>query len=74
MAELVDLIAELMDTEYELIQDTARLRPAKSEIFRVRVDSSKARELLGWSHTVGLEEGLRRTIEWMRQANLRETG
>jgi len=66
MAELVDLIAELMGTPYELLQDPARLRPAKSEIFRVRVDSAKARELLGWVPTVGLEEGLRRTIAWMR--------
>ncbi|MBI1318632.1 MAG: NAD-dependent epimerase/dehydratase family protein [Candidatus Hydrogenedens sp.] len=68
MQELVDLIAGLMGVEYQLIQDAARLRPAKSEIFRVRVDSSKARELLGWQPTIGLEEGLRRTIDWMRQA------
>ena len=68
MQELVDLIAELMNVKYTLHQDPDRLRPAKSEIFRVRVDSTKAQSLLGWTPTVGLEEGLRRTIAWMRDA------
>ena len=70
MAELVDLIAELLGTEYELVQDESRIRPAKSEIFRVRVDSTRARELLSWTPTIGLEEGLRRTIDWMRAENM----
>ncbi len=30
-------------------------------------DITKARELLGWEPKVGLEEGLRRTIEWFKQ-------
>jgi len=30
-------------------------------------DISKAKEVLGWSPTVTLEEGLERTIEWFRQ-------
>jgi UDP-glucuronate decarboxylase len=31
---------------------------------RRRPDISKARELLGWQPKIGLEEGLRRTIDW----------
>jgi nucleoside-diphosphate-sugar epimerase len=69
MQELVDLIAGLMGVEYQLVQDPSRLRPAKSEIYRVSVDSSRARAVLGWEPTVGLEEGLRRTIEWLHTAN-----
>jgi UDP-glucose 4-epimerase len=34
------------------------------EIWRLCSDSSKARELLGWQPQVGLEDGLRKTIEW----------
>lgn len=30
------------------------------------LDNSRARELLGWTPKVGLEEGLRRTVEWYR--------
>jgi CDP-glucose 4,6-dehydratase len=37
------------------------------EIDRQFVDSSKLRELTGWRPRVGLEEGLRRTLEWYRE-------
>jgi GDP-L-fucose synthase len=33
-----------------------------------RLDTSRARELLGFEAEVGLEEGLRRTVEWYRTA------
>lgn len=36
------------------------------EIDRQWVDFSKLRELTGWTPQVGLEEGLRRTVEWFR--------
>jgi CDP-glucose 4,6-dehydratase len=37
-----------------------------AEIDRQWVDSSKLRELTGWAPQVGLEDGLRRTVEWYR--------
>jgi CDP-glucose 4,6-dehydratase len=36
------------------------------EIDRQLVDSSKLRELTGWTPQVALEDGLRRTLEWYR--------
>lgn len=36
------------------------------EIDRQFVDSTKLRELTGWRPEVGLEDGLRRTLEWYR--------
>jgi CDP-glucose 4,6-dehydratase len=36
------------------------------EIDRQFVDSTKLRELTGWRPRVGLEDGLRRTLEWYR--------
>ena len=36
------------------------------EIDRQYVDTTKLRELTGWAPQVGLEEGLRRTVEWHR--------
>lgn len=47
-------------------QDPARLRPDASEVMVLQSDPSLARETLGWSATVSLEEGLRRTAEWIR--------
>ena len=37
------------------------------EIDRQYVDPTKIREVVGWEPGVGLEDGLRRTIEWYRE-------
>ena len=34
-----------------------------------QADISKAEKLLGYKPVVGLEEGLRKTVEWYKQAN-----
>ena len=45
----------------------ARHADAKpGEQLRSSVDPRRASELLGWTPTVGLEEGLRATVEWFR--------
>ena len=66
MAELVQRIARLMEVNPEIEQDPARIRPANSEIQHQAVDISKARRLLQWSPKVALDEGLARTIDWIR--------
>lgn len=47
-------------------EDSRRLRPPKSEVFRLLCDNRKARRLLGWRPRVPLEEGLERTIAYVR--------
>ncbi len=47
--------------------EAARRRPEASEVQRLRGDSSLARELLGWAPAVSLDEGLRRTVAWVRE-------
>jgi len=39
----------------------------KDDPLRRKPDISKAKEILGWMPKVGLEEGLKRTIEWFRE-------
>ena len=38
------------------------------EVYRIYLDSSRARRELGWEPQVGLEEGLRDTLEYFRRA------
>lgn len=66
MGELADLIARLMGVEYQLTQEAARLRPPKSEIYRVSVNHEKATRLLGWHPRMPLEEGLLQTIAFFQ--------
>jgi UDP-glucose 4-epimerase len=43
--------------------------PKLGEVFKVYLDASKARRELGWAPRVGLDEGLRRTVEYFRNAH-----
>ncbi len=69
IAELVELAGGLVGHPLRVLQETERLRPDKSEVMRLLSDNRKAREALGWQPQVSLEEGLQRTLTWMR-ANL----
>jgi nucleoside-diphosphate-sugar epimerase len=64
MAETLNLIAELMGADVDYVVDTQRLRPAKSEVFRLCGDNSKISKLTDWKPQVSLREGLKRTIDW----------
>jgi dTDP-glucose 4,6-dehydratase len=65
VGELVDMVAGLVGRDLAVDVDQARVRPAKSEVMRLISDPRLALELTGWSPRVGLQEGLRRTIEWL---------
>jgi NAD dependent epimerase/dehydratase len=62
------LIAELMGREIEFTGDEQRLRPAGSEVERLRADNTRVRELTGWTPQYpgieGLRRGLQETIAW----------
>lgn len=70
------LIAEVMNTDIEILTDEVRLRPTHSEVERLWADNSKARELFGWAPKYaeldGFKRGLAETVEWIEDAdNLR---
>ncbi len=47
--------------------DKARIRPAKSEVFKLICDNRKARRLAGWKPATRLEDGLAATIAFVRE-------
>lgn len=63
---LVQLIADMLGKKIEIKFDSQRARPEKSEVGRLIADNTLARTLLNWEPCVGLEEGLERTISWVR--------
>jgi nucleoside-diphosphate-sugar epimerase len=48
------------------VTESKRLRPEKSEVMKLQASNQKAKELIGWSPQVSLDEGLRLTIEWIK--------
>ncbi len=66
---LINLIAEIMGIKNLKIKEQKnRLRPKKSEVFRLVSNNNKAKEFLGWtpnySKKSGLKKGLIKTVEW----------
>ena len=70
---LKNLILKIYDKKIKIEISPQRLRPKKSEVFRLLCDNRKARKLLKWkpkySGKKGLEQGLRKTIEWFSDKN-----
>jgi len=62
---IAELIFKIMGEQPEVKIEQDRLRPEKSEVLRLISDNHKAKEALNWQPKVGMEEGLRRTIEWI---------
>jgi NAD dependent epimerase/dehydratase len=61
-------IFRLMSVEKEIVSDASRLRPEKSEVMKLVSNNSKAKNLLGWAPQVSLDDGLNRTIDYVRAA------
>jgi len=65
IGDFAERILSLMGVEKPVVQETDRMRPAKSEVGKLVSDNSKARRLLGWSPSIGIDDGLRATIEFI---------
>jgi dTDP-glucose 4,6-dehydratase len=65
--EIAERIIQKVDRPVEIVTDAQRLRPEKSEVLRLVSENQRAREALGWTPQVGLDEGLDRTIAWIRE-------
>ncbi|MCY0725858.1 GDP-mannose 4,6-dehydratase, partial [Klebsiella pneumoniae] len=52
--------------DFAVETDDVRVRPEQSEVMRLLCDRSKAEQLLGWAPQVSLEEGLSRTVDYIR--------
>jgi len=64
--DLAAVIAGLTGRSLALESDVQRVRPAGSEVERLVADNGLARKLLGWEPRISLEDGLARTVEWIR--------
>lgn len=73
IGELVQCIAELMQTKIEIQTEPERIRPLKSEVERLLSNNSKAKSLMGWepeyAGSEGLRKGLTETIHWFSNSD-----
>ncbi|MBX5222140.1 NAD-dependent 4,6-dehydratase LegB [Rhizobium sp. NLR8a] len=67
IGDTVQLIADIIGVSVEIECDEQRLRPANSEVERLCCDNSLIKSLTGFSPRYSVEDGLKATIEWLRQ-------
>ena len=63
---LVEKLKELTGADATVVTDEQRLRPDRSEVFRLLGANAKLKRFTDWEPRVSLDEGLRRTVEWFR--------
>lgn len=66
IGDLAQKVIELIGRPVRVEVEAQRLRPQKSEVGRLLSDNRLAARLMGWQPRVDLDEGLRRTIAWVR--------
>ena len=63
---LASEIIQIIGRDVPIKIDEQRLRPEKSEVMRLLSDNSKAKEVLGWYPEVSIRDGLKATIDWIK--------
>jgi NAD dependent epimerase/dehydratase len=66
IGRLAELILEAAGSDAPLVVEAQRIRPPSSEVLELRCDATHLRAATGWVPTVGLREGLDRTVASMR--------
>lgn len=69
MQKMADTLIKLINPDAKIVQDKERLRPEKSEVFRLFGDNSKLIEHTNWKVEHDLEQGLQKTIDWFSDKN-----
>lgn len=67
VGDTLEIIKEVMGSDVKFIKDEQRIRPEKSEVFRLWCDNTKIERLTGFKSKVDIQKGLRLTIDWITQ-------
>ncbi len=67
VGDTLNVIRELMGSDVKFVTDEQRLRPGRSEVFRLWGDNTHLRELTGFSPQYDIRAGLQKTIDWFTQ-------
>jgi NAD dependent epimerase/dehydratase len=73
MRDTLELIAEITNSNVKFVEDSQRVRPECSEVFRLWGDNSKIKALTGYVPLYSIKQGLEETIMWFcNPENLRK--
>jgi NAD dependent epimerase/dehydratase len=64
MRDTLELIKRIMKSDVSFVEDEKRIRPEKSEVFRLFGDNSLLNGMTGYTPKFSIEDGLTETISW----------
>jgi dTDP-glucose 4,6-dehydratase len=67
IGDAAQVILKVVGRDLPILEDTARIRPARSEVVRLIADWSRAARLTGWRPATSFEQGIAETVEWVRR-------
>jgi NAD dependent epimerase/dehydratase len=67
MFDTLVLIKDIMKSDVKFINEIQRIRPEKSEVFRLKGDNSLIKELTGFVSKYNIREGLEVTCKWFAE-------
>ena len=67
MGDLAHKIMDLFGNRVPIETEQQRMRPDKSEVMALISDNAKAKQLLDWEPNVSLDDGLLKTIDFVRE-------
>ncbi|MBL8080151.1 MAG: SDR family NAD(P)-dependent oxidoreductase [Anaerolineales bacterium] len=65
IGDLAEKIFNILGKTPKVVTDMQRIRPGKSEVMKLWASNEKAKQMIGWEPKIGLDQGLRYTIEWI---------
>lgn len=73
IADILNMIKDIMKSDVNFITDEQRIRPANSEVFRLWGDNKLINEITGWKPKYDFPKGLEETINWFsNEENLKK--
>ncbi len=73
VGELAQSLINQINPNAKIVSDSIRLRPEKSEVFRLFGSNEKLKSFTNWKQNYSLEEGLTETVEWFsKKENLQQ--
>jgi len=64
--EIVKKVEKIMGEKLTILRDENKVRPETSEVFLLIGNNEKAKKLLGWEPKTSLEDGLKETIDYIK--------
>ncbi len=65
IGDIYKMLSYILDIQKEVLLDNKRIRPQKSEVWKLICDNKKIKKLTNWKQKVTFKEGLTKTAKWI---------